>query len=284
MVRSGRPLRPAAGGGILPGMSVAGTAVVAPAPRGGARLAIGTVGVAAGAALVVVAAAMPWATLLHGRLTVYGVQGDGAYLCAAALGAGALWMAFLLRGRPRPLRTLAAVTALVVLYWAVFDIEHIVNMVIDDPLASVMGWPLMGPGPLVTALGGAVMLAGALTAPTRAARLGWDQRLGLLLGAALLVAGAVHLQQVPAHLETSRLVGIGVAAAAAAQLGLGAGCLVVRRSRVLWVAAAVVSLLLLGVFGVPASVTDAAGAAAASLAIGLAAALTLTDTRRGPRA
>jgi hypothetical protein len=220
--------------GILAAMSVAGTAVAAPAPRGGARVAIGSAAVFAGAALVVAAVALPWATLLHGRLTVYGVQGDGAYLGAAALGVGALWAAYLRRGRPRPLRTVAAVAALVVLYWVLFDIQHMVQMVIDDPRASVMGWPLMRQGPLVAAGGAALLLAGTLLVPPRTPGVDWEQRLGVALAAVLLAAGAVHLRQVPDLLDESRLRALAAAGAAAALLALGAACAVVRRSRLLW--------------------------------------------------
>ncbi|HEY7199743.1 MAG TPA: hypothetical protein VIC57_06010 [Candidatus Dormibacteraeota bacterium] len=205
------------------------------APRSGAREAIGSAGVATGIALVLMAAVVPWVTLLHGQQTVNGVGGDGAYLAAAAIGAGGLWAAYLLRGRPRQLRALVATAALVIVYWALYDFEHIVHMVIDDPMASVMGWPLMGPGPLLAAGGGALLLASTLTVPAGARGVRWGQWLRVLLGAALLTTGAVHLQQTPEHLGISTLLGLGFAAAAASQLALGA-VVIVRGHRLLYAA------------------------------------------------
>lgn len=205
------------------------------APRSGARVAIGSAGVATGIALVLMAAVVPWVTLLHGQQTVNGVGGDGAYLAAAAIGAGGLWAAYLLRGRPRQLRALVATAGLVIVYWALYDFEHIVHMVIDDPMASVMGWPLMGPGPLLAAGGGALLLASTLTVPAGARGVRWSQWLRVLLGAALLTTGAVHLQQTPEHLGISTPLGLGFAAAAASQLALGA-VVIVRGHRLLYAA------------------------------------------------
>jgi hypothetical protein len=220
------------GNGILPGMSVV---AASSRPASGARLAIGSAGVAVGAGAVVAAAVVPWVTLLHGQQTVNGVGGDGAYLAAAAVGAGALWAAYLLRGRPRQLRALAATAGLVILYWALYDFEHIVHMVIDDPMASVMGWPLLGPGPLLAAGGGAVLLISTLTVPAGARAVRGNQWLRLLLAAALLATGAIHLQQTPEHLAISPVLGAGFAAAAASQLALGAAVMV-RGHRILYAA------------------------------------------------
>ena len=105
-------------------VTTVGRAAEAPAPpatpASGTRLVIGSAGVAAGVAAVLVAAvlvavALPWVTLQHGRQTVNGVQGDGSYLAAGALGAGALGAANVRRGRPRPLRALAALTGAILL-------------------------------------------------------------------------------------------------------------------------------------------------------------------------
>lgn len=213
-------------------MSVAETPAV---PARGPRIVIGGAGLAAGVAIVLVAVALPWVTLLHGRQTVNGVRGDGAYLVAAALGAGALGAACLLRGRPRQLRALAAVAGLLIVYWALFDIEHIVNVVTGDPMAGVMGWPTMGPGPLLAAAGGVVLLGAALSLPTAARGVRRDQWPRLLLAGALLGTGAVHLQQSPEHLEVSAVLGAGFVVAAVSQLALGAAVLV-RGHRLLYFA------------------------------------------------
>jgi hypothetical protein len=224
-------------------MSAAGTA----APGPGVRLVIGSAGMAAGVAIVLIAVALPWVTLLHGQRTVNGVRGDGAYLAAAALGAGALWATYLLRGRPRQLRALAAVAGLLIVYWALFDVEHIVNVVTEDPMAAVMGWPIMGPGPLLGAAGGAVLLGSALSVPAAARRVPREQWLRLLLAGALLATGAVHLQQAPEHLEVSAVLGGGFVVAAVSQLALGAAVLV-RGHRLLYAAIVADCLCFLGLY------------------------------------
>ncbi|HXM57698.1 MAG TPA: hypothetical protein VOB72_20035 [Candidatus Dormibacteraeota bacterium] len=257
-------------------MSVAGTAVgTAPPSAGGGRVrvALGTAAVLAGVAALVVAPFVPWLSLLHAQQTVNGVGGDPSYLAAAALGVGALWTAFLLGGRPRALRALAAVAALVILYWALFEIEHIVHMVIDDPMASVMGWPTMGPGPLLTATGGVVLLGATLSVPPGAGRVARNDWARIALGAALLAGGAVHLQQAPEHL-TSGVLGAGT------QLALGAAVLV-RGGRLLYAAIVLDCAALAGASvhatarGEPATLSVAVAAAAAVAAVILAAVLSL---------
>ncbi|HSR22154.1 MAG TPA: hypothetical protein VLW53_01275, partial [Candidatus Eisenbacteria bacterium] len=167
------------------------------------------------------------------------------YLAAAALGAGALWAASVGRGRPRPLRALAALTGLLIAYWALYDTEHIVNVVTEDPMAAVMGWPIMGPGPLLAAAGGVVLLGSALSVPAGARGVRRDQWLRLLLAGALLATGAVHLQQVPGRLEVSAALGAGFAAAAASQLALAAAVLL-RGHRLLYAAIVADCALVLG--------------------------------------
>jgi hypothetical protein len=209
----------------------AGTAPRAP----GSRVVIGSAAVSAGVALVLVGVALPWVTLHHGQQSVNGVLGDGAYLATAAIGAAALWTAYLLSGRPGPLRALAAGAAFLIVYWTFFDIERIVTVVSDDPLAGVMGAPLMGPGPLVSAVGGIVLLGSTLSVPSLARGLRRAQWLRVLLAAALLATGAIHLQQAPEHLEVSTVLGLGFLAAAVSQLGLGAA-VIVRGHRLLYAA------------------------------------------------
>jgi hypothetical protein len=209
----------------------AGTAPRAPE----SRLVIGSAAVALGAALVLIGVALPWLTLQHGRQSVNGVLGDGAYLAAAAIGAAALWTAYLLNGRPGPLRALAAGAGFLIVYWTVFDIERIVSVVTDDPLAGAMGAPLMGAGPLVAAAGGIVLVAGTLSVPSLTRGLSRAQWMRVLLAAALLATGAIHLQQTPDHLEVSAVLGLGFLAAAVSQLGLGAA-VQVRGHRLLYAA------------------------------------------------
>lgn len=199
------------------------------------RVVIGSAAVAAGAAIVLIGVALPWLTLQHGRESVNGVLGDGAYLAAAAIGAAALWASYLLNGRPGPLRALVAGAGFLVVYWTIFDVERIVSVVTDDPLAGAMGAPLMGPGPLVAAAGGLVLLGSTLSVPSRAGAMGRVQWMRVLLAAALLATGAIHLQQAPEHLELSTLLGLGFLAAAVSQLGLGAAVLV-RGHRLLYAA------------------------------------------------
>jgi hypothetical protein len=265
---------------ILPVVSVAGTALgTAPPPSSrGARVVLGTCAVAAGVAAVAAAPFLPWLSLLHKQQTVNGVGGDGSYLAAAALGVGALWAGYLLDGRPRALRAVAAVAGLAIVYWALFEIEHIVHMVIDDPMASVMGWPIMGPGPLLSAAGAVVLLGATLTVPPGAARVGRWGWLRVLLGGALLAAGAVHLQQTPEHL-TSGVLG------ATTQLALGAAVLV-RGGRPLYAAIAAWSLPLAAIsaYGVArgeaATLSVFVATAASLVAVALAAALALRSPAR----
>ena len=85
-------------------------------PAPGARVVIGSAAVATGVVLVLIGVALPWLTMQHGQQSVNGVVGDGAYLATAAIGAAALWTAYLMGGRPGPLRALAAGTAFLVVY------------------------------------------------------------------------------------------------------------------------------------------------------------------------
>jgi len=219
-------------------MSTVGMAAGTTPPALGSRVAIGSAAVATGVALVLIGVALPWVTLQHGQESVNGVLGDGAYLATAAIGAGALWTAYLLGGRPGPLRALAAATGFLVVYWTVFEIERIVSVVTDAPLAGTMGAPLMGPGPLVAAVGGIVLLGSTLTVPSLVRGLRRAEWVRVLLAAALLATGAVHLQQAPGHLAVSTVLGLGFLAAAVTQLGLGAAVLV-RGHR--WLYAAIVA-------------------------------------------
>jgi len=200
-----------------------------------ARVVLGTVVVAAGVAIVLIGVALPWLTMQHGQQSVNGVLGDGAYLATAAIGAGSLWTAYLMGGRPGPLRALAAGTAFLIVYWTIFDVERIVTVVTGDPLAGAMGAPLMGPGPLVAALGGIVLLGSTLSVPSVRAGLRRAQWIRVLLAAGLLATGAIHLQQAPEHLEVSAMLGLGFLGAALSQLGLGA-IVLVRGHRLLYVA------------------------------------------------
>jgi hypothetical protein len=115
-----------------------------------------------------------------------------------------------------------------------------VAMVTDDPTAPVMGWPILGPGPLLAAAGGAVLLGSSLTVPAGRGDVAWPR---LALAAALLAAGAVHLQQAPAQLQSA--LGVGLVGAAVSQLALGAAVLV-RGQRLLWAAVIVDCVALLG--------------------------------------
>src|SRR5215472_9974668 len=214
-------------------MSTVGLAAGPRAPE--SRVVIGSAGVALGVALVLIGVALPWMTLQHGQRSVNGLVGDGAYLATAAIGAAALWTAYLLSGRPGPLRALAAGAGFLIVYWTLFDIERIVTVISDDPLAGAMGAPLMGPGPLVAALGGLVLLGSTLSVPSLARGLRRAQWMRVLLAAALLATGAIHLQQAPDHLEASTVLGLGFLAAAVSQLGLGAAVLV-RGHRLLYAA------------------------------------------------
>ena len=216
-------------------MSTVGLAAGTTPPARGARVVVGSAAAATGVALVLIGVALPWVTLQHGRQSVNGVLGDGAYLATAAIGAAALWTAYLLGGRPGPLRALAAGTGFLVVYWTIFDIERIVTVVTDDPLAGVMGAPLMGAGPLVAAAGGIVLLGSTLTVPSLARGLQRAQWMRVVLGAALLARGAIHLQQAPDHMAVSTPLGLGFLAAAVSQIGLGAAVLV-RGHRLLYAA------------------------------------------------
>jgi hypothetical protein len=204
-------------------------------PALGSRVVIGSAGVATGVALVLIGVALPWVTLQNGQESVNGVLGDGAYLATAAIGAAALWTAYLLGGRPGPLRALAAGAGFLILYWTIFEIERILSAVTRDPLAGAMGAPLMGPGPLVTAVGGVVLLGSTLSVPSLARGLERADWVRVLLVAALLATGAIHLQQAPEHLEVSTLLGLGFLVAAVSQIGLGAAVLV-RGHRLLYAA------------------------------------------------
>jgi len=187
------------------------------------RVATGTLGVAAGAATIVAGVALPWVTILHGQQPVNGVTGDGAYMATAAVGACGLWLAYLLGGRPGPMRALTAGAGFLVTYWAIFDTWRIFTYVAGVDASSPLGAPFAGPGTLVAGLGGVVLLVAALSLPAaRAERLGRGDWLRLGLAAALLASGGIHLQQAPDHLGLSQLLGLGFVAAAASQLGLAA--------------------------------------------------------------
>lgn len=191
------------------------------------RVAIGTVGVAIGAGAILIGVALPWVILLHGRLTVNGVTGDGAYLAAAAVGAVGLWATYLVGGRSGPMRALTAGAGFLVMYWAFFDTWRLVSYVAGTAAASPLGGPVVGPGSLLAGLGGIVLVISALSVPAAEPRsLSGRAWLRLALGAALLAAGGIHLQQTPDHLSVATLLGLGFIAAAASQMGLAVMVLV----------------------------------------------------------
>jgi len=147
-------------------MSTVGLAAGPRAPE--SRVVIGSAGVALGVALVLIGVALPWMTLQHGQRSVNGVLGDGAYLATAAIGAAALWTAYLLNGRPGPLRALAAGAGFLIVYWTIFDIERIVSVVSDDDPINTVLLAIMAAGLRVDRVHGA---SGAIspTADTGAA-------------------------------------------------------------------------------------------------------------------
>lgn len=211
------------------------TAVAFPtSPRpGGLRIATGTIGVMAGAAAVLVGVATPWVTVLHGREQVNGVGGDGAYMVAGAIGAGALWTAYLLAGRPRQLRALTALAGILIAYWAFFDAWRLVALTADSASAETLGAPTLGIGSIIVGVGGIMVMASTLSVPARTGRVAWPAWWRLALAGALLATAAIHLQQTPEHLELSTVLGLGFAGAALSQFVLSA-LVLVRGSRLLY--------------------------------------------------
>lgn len=185
-------------------------------------MVLGTLGVGAGVMAVLAGAALPWVTILDSQRAVNGVQGDGAYLTTAAVGAAGLWAAYVRAGRPAPLRALTALAGFLVTYWAFFDAWRIADVVGRGDVVTPLGSPVAGPGPIVAGIGGVLVVGSALGVPAQTRALGRQAWLRLGMSAALLATGAIHLREAPHHLDVSLVLGLGFIAAAVSQLGLGA--------------------------------------------------------------
>ncbi len=174
----------------------------------------------AGAAAVVVGALVPWVSLFHGLTTVSGLGADGFFLIGLALGTMLLlaWSGRL--GRPASVRRLAAVLATAIVAVSVFDWWRIVHFVADPGPVAPLAVPSAGPGPLVAAGGGLLLLAAILATRPGAVRLPRGTWPRVVLAGLLGVAAWIHFDIVGEHLGQTVLLGLGTLGFGVAQAAL----------------------------------------------------------------
>ncbi|MCU1537876.1 MAG: hypothetical protein JWP82_2227 [Humibacillus sp.] len=171
-------------------------------------------------ALVGVGAALPWLTLFNGLTPLPGFRLDGGDLSGLAVLSAGLLAVAARHGAGRVLRALAVLGALVVLAGALSSARTIATYVADPGPGGVLAAPTRGPGAIVMAAGGVLLLAAALRMPVRRTPLGAALLLRVVLAVATFVAGWMHLVLTPEHLAESTVLGLGFLGAGVAQVAL----------------------------------------------------------------
>ncbi len=183
-----------------------------------------------GAAAVVVGAFLPWLSLFHGLTMVSGLGADGFFLIGMALGAMLLLAWYGRLGRPASVRRLAAALATAIVAVSAFDWWRILHFVADPGPVAPLAVPSAGPGPLVAAGGGLLLLAAILATRPTTVRLPPGTWPRVVLAGLLGVAAWIHFDIVGEHLGQTVLLGLGTAGFGVAQAAL-AVLLVIRPKR-----------------------------------------------------
>lgn len=179
---------------------------------------------AAGLLLVGLGAWLPWLTLFNGLEPLPGFRLDGGDLAGLALLAVGLLAVAARLGAGRVLRPLAVAALLVVVVDAVASARRIAEYVADPGPGAALSIPSQGPGAVVMAVGGVLLLGAAVLVPVRRDVLPHELVARLVLAAATFVAGWMHLVLTPEHLAESTALGVGFLAAGLAQVALAVLC------------------------------------------------------------
>ncbi|GAA2741468.1 hypothetical protein GCM10009868_07680 [Terrabacter aerolatus] len=200
-----------------------------------------------GLLLVGLGAWLPWLTLFNGLEPLPGFRLDGGDLSGLALLAVGLLVVATRLGAGHVLRPLAVVVLAVVVADSLAGARHIADYVADPGPTAALSAPSQGPGAVVMAVGGLVLLGAAVLVPVRRDALPRELVARLVLAAATFVAGWMHLVLTPEHLGESTVLGLGFLAAGVAQVALAVLCLV-RRSENALSALVVLDVALLAVW------------------------------------
>ncbi len=191
----------------------------------GSWLAVG-----GGAAVVVVGALLPWVSLFRGLTTVSGFGADGFFLIGLAVGTALLLAWYERLGRPASVRRLAAALATAIVAVSAFDWWRIVHFVSNPGVVAPLAAPSAGPGPVVSAGGGLLLLAAILMLRPGAGRLPQGTWPRVALAGSLAVAAWIHFDIIGEHLGQTLLLGLGTAGFGVGQAAL-AVLLLVRPRR-----------------------------------------------------
>lgn len=192
-----------------------------------------------GLGLALAGVLLPWITIFHGLEPIPGFGLDGGWLLGLAV--ASVLLSRVASGHPGAgrLRLAAAVIATAVAVDAIYSATRIASFVADPGTIGPLIAPVAGPGALVMAGGGLLLVGAALAAPIRSGVLPAGLGTRLILAGFLFVAGWIHLGLAPEHFGESPLLGLGFASAAAAQLALAV--LVVARPSRVWLSMTIVS-------------------------------------------
>ncbi|GAA2497548.1 hypothetical protein [Terrabacter carboxydivorans] len=202
---------------------------------------------ALGLPLVGLGAWLPWLTLFNGLEPLPGFRLDGGDLTGLALLAVGLLAVAGRVGAGHLLRPLAVVALLVVTVDSLASARRIAAYVADPGPGAALSVPSQGPGAVVMAAGGVLLLVAAVVVPVRREVLPTGLVTRLVLAAATFVAGWMHLVLTPEHLGESTVLGLGFLAAGLAQVALSVVC-VARRSENALSALVVLDVALLAVW------------------------------------
>ena len=182
---------------------------------------------AIGLVLVGIGSALPWIVLFRGLQPQPGFLLDGGKLAGLAIASVVALLVAARFGGARVLRIAAIVGAMIVVADSLLITSRIAAYVADPGPAGPLTQPSSGPGSVVMALGGAMLLVAAAVAPLRVGALAKGLILRIALAAALFVAGWIHLLLTPEHLGESAVLGIGFLLAGLGQVAL-AGIVLAR--------------------------------------------------------
>lgn len=202
---------------------------------------------ASGLLLVALGAVLPWVSLYAGLAPVPGFLLDGGLLSGFAVASAGLLVACARMGGARLLRPVAAVAALAVAGDAAYSAWRIAAFVAAPGPAGALTQPSAGVGASVMAGGGSLLVVAALTVRPTQRALAREDAARLVLSAALLLSGWIHLVLAPSHLAEWAPLGEGFVTAGAAQVALAAWSLV-RPSDGSMIAAVAVSAALLAMY------------------------------------
>ena len=208
-------------------------------PHPQARDAAALLLIALGAAAVVVGVAIPWISLFNGLTEVSGMGADGFYLLGVTLSMVLLTAFHLRQGRPLAVQRVLVGLGSVVVAVAAFDAWRIMAFVNSPGALRPLAMPQVGPGTFVTAAGGTLLVAGALTVRSqRRASLPRGFWPRLLLAGLLAVPAWIHFAIIGEHLGQTLLLGLGTAGFGVVQAVLA--ILIVARPRREYYSAAIV--------------------------------------------